>query len=299
MTLLLLLIMIYGLDADEFYYESGNITLANNTRTLEMTISLESGHNITVHDTAKKILCNSTTNSCYIECSFNDFFEDQNFTAPKKFDICAKKNKNNTRVEFSIKNNASLCKEKTISLCTVVDCLPVEIRKLLNEKDQQMKIPKDLRNLLSMKKMCQDVIFNETMVNTYIGVEKKAIHGVINMTVPEQSKTYYHEDLSMTVVKMNLSMTEEYAQIHAPRVLDNDEVAEMWIPLKPFQNQSENKIGVVTYNADEHFKLNLGNKDVISKIIRIEFPGPDTNKLTDRLKIQFRIKTIDKSVSVT
>jgi len=49
-------------------------------------------------------------------------------------------------------------------------------------------------------------------------LEKKAIHGVINMTVPEQSKTYSHEDLSMTVVKINLSMKEEYLQIPAPRV---------------------------------------------------------------------------------
>jgi len=50
----------------------------------------------------------------------------------------------------------------------VVDCLPDEIKELLGEKDKQMKIPKDLRNLLSVKKMCRDVIFYETMVNTYI-----------------------------------------------------------------------------------------------------------------------------------
>lgn len=68
-----------------------------------MRISLESGHNITVHDTAKELLCNSTTNSCYIECSSKDFFEDQNFTAPQIFDISAKQNENRTRVEFSIR----------------------------------------------------------------------------------------------------------------------------------------------------------------------------------------------------
>ncbi|CAM4531729.1 unnamed protein product [Leuciscus chuanchicus] len=72
-------------------------------------------------------------------------------------------------------------------------------------------------------------------------------------------------------------------------VLDNDDVAEIRIPVNPFQNQLENKIGVATYDADQHFKLKLENKTVTSKIIRIEFPGPDTNTLTDRVTIEFKI----------
>ncbi|XP_077058209.1 adhesion G-protein coupled receptor G5 [Siphateles boraxobius] len=284
MSLLLLLIMIYGLDAEKCINERGSLTLTNDRRRMDMRIALESGHNITVLDKATGLVCNSSIqqiNSCYIECSFNDFFKEQNFTETLKFDICAKQNEKKTRVEFRIQN--------TKSQCIVVDCLPDEITELLNEKDQHMNIPKDLRNLLNIKKMCEDVILKETVVNTYIRLEKKAIHGVINMTVPGPSITYLHEDLSMTVVKMNLSVTDDYLQITAPGVLDNDEVAETCIPVKPFQNQLENKIGVVTYDADQHFKLKLGNDIVTSKIIRIEFPGPDTSTLTDRLKIQFKI----------
>ncbi|KAK7169782.1 hypothetical protein R3I94_000122 [Phoxinus phoxinus] len=293
MRLLLLLIMIYGLDAERCSHERGNLTLTNNTRTLETRISLECGHNITVRDSAKGLFCNSTTNPCYIECSSDDLFENRNFTAPQTFEICATYIKNYTRVEFSIQNNAPLPN----TTCIVVDCLHDEISQLLDEKEQQMDIPKDLRNILNIKKMCPAVIFNETIVNTYIRVEKKAIHGVINMTIPVQSKSYYHEDLSMTVVKMNLTMTDEYLQIIAPHVLDDNEVAKMWIPGKPFQNQSENKIGVVTYDSDQHFKLAPGNTIFTSKIIRIEFPGPDTNNLIDRLRIQFPKSTFKQTLS--
>lgn len=49
-----------------------------------------------------------------------------------------------------------------------MDCLPDEISNLLTEKEQQMNIPKDLRNILNIKKMCEDVILNETIVHTYI-----------------------------------------------------------------------------------------------------------------------------------
>lgn len=49
-------------------------------------------------------------------------------------------------------------------------------------------------------------------------VEKKAIHGIINMNFSEQSKTYHEEDLSITVVKMNLSTTNDFVQIAAPGV---------------------------------------------------------------------------------
>ncbi len=49
-------------------------------------------------------------------------------------------------------------------------------------------------------------------------VEKKAIHGIINMNISEQSKTYNEEDLSILVVKMNLSTTNDFVQIAAPGV---------------------------------------------------------------------------------
>lgn len=49
-------------------------------------------------------------------------------------------------------------------------------------------------------------------------VEKKAIHGIINMDISGQSKTYYEEDLSIIAVKMNLSTTNDFVQITAPGV---------------------------------------------------------------------------------
>ncbi|XP_051756115.1 adhesion G-protein coupled receptor G2-like [Ctenopharyngodon idella] len=280
MTLLLLLIMIYGLDGGECggCEGSGILRLTSTTKGFDIEISLESGPFITVNDTAEQLSCNSKTNSCYIECSYEDFFVNKASNEIKELQLCVQKqNTNKTAFEFSIVNYTSLC--------IVVYCLPDEIKGLLETKENQMNSPKGLRSILNIKKMCQEVILNEAVVDTYIRVEKSAIESVINMT--EQSKNYTHEDLSMIVVMMNLSTADDYVPISAPRVLGVNEVAETLIPVKSFQNGS--KIGVVTYDSDQHFKLKLGSKIVTSKIIRIEVPEHDFVKLTNRLKIQFKV----------
>ncbi|XP_067257550.1 adhesion G-protein coupled receptor G5-like [Chanodichthys erythropterus] len=274
MTLLLLLIMIYGLDGGECG-DCGSLTLTNTTNGFEIEISLTSGPDITVNDTAEQLTCNSGKNSCYIECSYRDFTE--TFTKKTELGLCVQ-NQNKTTFEFSIENNTS---------CIVVYCLPDEIRGLLETKENQMNSPKGLRNILNIKKMCRDVILNEAIVDTYIRVEKAAIQSVINMT--EQSKKYTHEDLSMIVVMMNLSTTDRYVPISAPSVLGANEVAETWIPVKSFQDKSINKIGVVTYDSDQHLKLKLGSKIVTSKIIRIEVPRYDFVNLASRLTIKFKV----------
>ncbi|KAK9972580.1 hypothetical protein ABG768_025875 [Culter alburnus] len=274
MTLLLLLIMIYGLDGGECG-DCGSLTLTNTTNGFEIEISLTSGPDITVNDTAEQLTCNSGKNSCYIECSYRDFTE--TFTKKTELGLCVQ-NQNKTTFEFSIENNTS---------CIVVYCLPDEIRGLLETKENQMNSPKGLRNILNIKKMCRDVILNEAIVDTYIRVEKAAIQSVIKMT--EQSKKYTHEDLSMIVVMMNLSTTDIYVPISAPSVLGANKVAETQIPVKPFQDNIINKIGVVTYDSDQHLKLKLGSKIVTSKIIRIEVPGYDFVNLDKRLTIKFKV----------
>ncbi|XP_067304495.1 adhesion G-protein coupled receptor G5 [Pseudorasbora parva] len=303
MTLFLLLIMIYGLGGGECGLEYGNLTIFNDTKTLEMRISLTSGHNITIFDTAKNLSCssknNNSTNFCYIECGEQDLFQNENVTVPVTYGICAEENESKTRVDFRIQRLTSLRLTETCEWnppqCIVVDCLTDKILELLSQKENSMDIPKDLRNILNIKKMCPEVICNENIVDTYIRVEKNAINSVINLTFPEQKKTYYHEDLSMSVVKMNLSRTHDYLQITAPGVFNDANVAETWIPLTPFQNQSDNKIGVVTYDSDHHFKIKLGDKMLISKVIRIEVPGRDIKELINPLKILFKMNYTNSS----
>ncbi len=35
-------------------------------------------------------------------------------------------------------------------------------------KAEKMNMPKDMRNILNIKKMCKDVIFHEAVLDTYI-----------------------------------------------------------------------------------------------------------------------------------
>ncbi|XP_016330821.1 adhesion G-protein coupled receptor G2-like [Sinocyclocheilus anshuiensis] len=128
-------------------------------------------------------------------------------------------------------------------------------------------------------------------------VEKKAIHGIININNSEQSKTYYQEDLSIIVVKMNLSTTNDFVQIAAPGVLNYDEVADTQIPVEPFKNENESKIGIVTYDSDQHLKVQIPpiydfqarNKLFASKVIRIEVPERDIVNLINPLNMSFKL----------
>lgn len=57
-----------------------------------------------------------------------------------------------------------------------------------------------------------------TLISPLCRVEKKAINSIVNMTIPEQSKNYYEEDISMTVVKIYLNTTNGFVPIAAPSV---------------------------------------------------------------------------------
>ncbi|KAK2914296.1 hypothetical protein Q8A67_002695 [Cirrhinus molitorella] len=278
MTCFLLLIIMYGLNGEECKSGYAHLTLTNST--MKTSISFDNGHNVTVLDTSGRLSCQSTTNRCYIECTEHDFFSNKNFTEPEKIALTVNK-VDNTTYDFSI--------NQTSCTCTVVDCLPAEISKLLTKKESEMKIPNDMRNILNIKSMCTDVIFHKDVLNTYIRVEKAAINCIVNMTIPEQSKHYYHEDLSIIAVKINLSNTIDSVPIAAPSVFSCDEIANISIPVEAFKNEIQNQIGIVTYNADQHLKVNVINTYFTSKLIRIEVPGRDIANLINPLKMKFKI----------
>uniref|UniRef100_A0A9J7ZMZ4 Uncharacterized protein n=3 Tax=Cyprinus carpio TaxID=7962 RepID=A0A9J7ZMZ4_CYPCA len=272
--LLLLLIMIYGPNGGEC--NRAHLKLIN--KTMEMRISLEQS-NFTVLDTVGELLCNSTRNPCYIECSYHDFFPNKNFTQTETLNLKIN-SRSNTTVDFSI--------DQTSCNCTVVECLPDDISNLLKMKEKQMNMPQDMRNILSIKRMCEDPFVNETVLDTYIRVEKKAIHNIINLNISGESKNYYHEDLSMTVVKMNLSTTDDFLTIATPTVLNSDNETDIQIPIEPFRNVNQTTTGIVAYYSDQHFKLKEKNTIFISKVIRIEVPGCDIKNLNNPLKMKFK-----------
>ncbi|XP_073763561.1 adhesion G-protein coupled receptor G5 isoform X2 [Danio rerio] len=261
--------------------EMGNVTLQNYQTVIHIDISLNSGHRITIEDGVNKLQCNysSLTIPCYAECSHNNFVN-KNLTDPQQSQIFVTDNyKNYTTIRFTI---------HTTTNCTVVKCWPEEISNLLKTKESQMVFPKDVKNINNVKNMCGAVILNETVTDTYISAEKKAIDELINNTNSNQTTTYVTKDFSLTVVSMNTSTPDDFILIPVPDVLHYKDVALTWIPVDPFLNQSQSKIGVVTYDSYEHFKVKLVNKSITSTVIRIEAPGVDLSNLKHLLKIRFR-----------
>ncbi|KAG1941346.1 adhesion G-protein coupled receptor G5 [Pimephales promelas] len=59
-----------------------------------------------------------------------------------------------------------------------------------------------------------------------------------------------------------------------------------WIPMEAFERATQKKVGVVVYDSNQQFN----NHDaIVSKVIRIEIPGPDIVNLTDPLIINFTL----------
>lgn len=175
---------------------SGQATLALTNDTIETRISFGTEHNVTILDTAGQLVCNSNKKSCYIECSSHNLFENVSFTVLEKLELTII-NVENTTIDFNISKQdfnqlhnsfirnalimitwwfsghnifllSIIVVNQTSCSCTVVDCLPDEISKLLTRKERQMNIPKDMRNILNIKQMCKEVIFHEAVLDTYI-----------------------------------------------------------------------------------------------------------------------------------
>ncbi|XP_056623592.1 adhesion G-protein coupled receptor G2-like [Triplophysa dalaica] len=273
MTLLLVVIPnIEGQDCKAH----GNLTRYDNT--IKLTIS--AGLNITVTDTIKNLSCEFRNYSCYIECSFHNFFEKENSTTSKEIFVSVKKNDQNNTVDFVIGDA-----EDGNSSCTVIKCSQNEIDNLLKRKEEGMKKPHDLFNIPNIKKSCL-IKFEGSNYKNYNRVEKKAINSVIQMS--NQSQIYTGEDLALSVDKMDLNMTNHSV---APLLFDHYTQVETWIPEEVFKDVSEeqHKVGIVTYGSDNQF-TRLRNEDVLSKVIRIEVPDRDIVNLGKRLVIRFPIK---------
>ncbi|XP_051577978.1 adhesion G-protein coupled receptor G2-like isoform X2 [Myxocyprinus asiaticus] len=277
MRLLLLLIMIQGMNSEETCSGNGTLTMLNNTE-MELIIS-HTSLNITVRDTVGNLFCNMNSYSCYIECSFYNFFNSTNFTTPENFTICVNM-EDAFRIDFHIKHVTIL------SYCIVVPCLLQNITNLMEWKQSQMNVPKDLTNILNVKRMCKVVFDESEIVDYYMTVERKAINNIINMNISEQSKTYSFEDLTMTVVKLKLSKDDS---LPITVVIDDSVVIQTSIPGEPFQNESQNNVGVIIYDSDEIFMFKLSNGSLMSKVIRIEVPGRDIVNLVRPVIMHFPV----------
>ncbi|XP_051577996.1 adhesion G-protein coupled receptor G5-like [Myxocyprinus asiaticus] len=129
-------------------------------------------------------------------------------------------------------------------------------------------------------------------VNEFTRCLKAILNKLIETDFCGPSKDYNFEQFSMRVVKIKLTdMAKGVVPITAPKVNSSTQTAQIWIPEEAFQNVSEDqhKVGVVTYESDEQFKLGLGNSSIASNVIRIEIPGREFVNLTRSLKILFPV----------
>ncbi|TRY95086.1 hypothetical protein DNTS_004180 [Danionella cerebrum] len=225
--------MIFGMDAKSVLQKIQTV------HGIRINISLEDGTNFTLLDYGKELKCTSNrVFTCYAECSKN--FDDND---KEEHEITVTSDKQMGRMHFTFGPNSSNC--------TIYQCSYLWVVHMLTQKEMNLQLPIDLLYIQRIKQMCREETLNLTVVDLYIRVEKKALNALINMT-SDYSTTYNSEDLSMNVLKINLSSPDSYMRIPVP-------------PVK------------------------LKDKTVYSKIIRIEVPDREVNKLSNLLKIAFSV----------
>ncbi|XP_039546867.1 adhesion G-protein coupled receptor G1-like [Pimephales promelas] len=85
---------------------------------------------------------------------------------------------------------------------------------------------------------------------------------------------------------VNNIKTSGCLSITAPSLLKEALKIDTWIPMEAFERATQKKVGVVVYDSNQQFN----NHDaIVSKVIRIEIPGPDIVNLTDPLIINFTL----------
>ncbi|XP_027008850.1 adhesion G protein-coupled receptor G3-like isoform X2 [Tachysurus fulvidraco] len=148
----------------------------------------------------------------------------------------------------------------------------------------------DLRHLkrpTKIKKMCSRLFTsNSTIKKDYIRAEKKYIDSLIGVNFDGPSKNYDLEEFNMTVVKMDRMNTTDLGLVHisAPKAGDD-------LPLDVFlPNESFIYMTVVTYPCNNIF-INDPKTMLKSKVIRVETVGHETKHLSERLVINFTVKS--------
>ncbi|KAF4082917.1 hypothetical protein AMELA_G00134100 [Ameiurus melas] len=130
--------------------------------------------------------------------------------------------------------------------------------------------------------MCKKLFTSDrNLRNIYISAEKKYIHSLINLTFKGTAKNYALDEFTMTVVKMDMMNTsgDGLAQISAPKVTDDDLPVDVFVPVEPFLNVSEEqrKVALVTYDSAEQFMDDLYP---VSRVLRCETLGRELKNLS-------------------
>ncbi|XP_067303915.1 adhesion G-protein coupled receptor G2-like [Pseudorasbora parva] len=113
----------------------------------------------------------------------------------------------------------------------------------------------------------------------------------------KDSQNCHFKDFAVTVVAMNKT-TKGYEQITAPSVSNEDQTAEIWLPVELFQNfpEDQQQVGIVTYDSDQQFNL---NDFIMSDIIRIELLDHEIEYLINPLIIHFPVNNYTNNTNTS
>ncbi|KAM9460748.1 adhesion G-protein coupled receptor G5-like isoform 1-T1 [Clarias gariepinus] len=227
-----------------------------------------------IAESLSRSLCNWEGSRCYMECtainltttvaSLNSL---KNLEPPTNIT-----GRNNTTLVFEI--------NKKMTTCNITKCESDEMNEFITSMDE-ITLPK-------VQAMC-NISFD---LNTCQRAEKNYMLKLISLPFDGATKTFEKENFKMTVLKMDMMNTTDHSRvkISAPKISDEDPPTDIFIPIEPFQDvsQEQSKIGIVAYHSAQNF---ISNSSTVLKsgIIRIETAGRELKNLSNHLVIKFPV----------
>uniref|UniRef100_UPI0037E9942F adhesion G-protein coupled receptor G5-like n=1 Tax=Semicossyphus pulcher TaxID=241346 RepID=UPI0037E9942F len=223
---------------------------------------MTSGSAVTIRDGRHgSVECLLYENQCIILCNNTEWFNGSNPCFESEVPIMP----NNDSYNFTIPRGT----------CTAYPCNVIPIRNLMNTLDGDSSEQRQMMELLYIRGSCAQLfVSNQEVKKRFIQIEKHILHNIMNASGLEKggSRDYNLNELSMNVIKLNFTGSEERIHMRAPQLLPQNEsfIPDIWLPVNALRDipPEKNVIGVVSYIQHSQFQFHQEN--ISSMVIRIE-----------------------------
>ncbi|XP_062381394.1 adhesion G-protein coupled receptor G5-like [Sardina pilchardus] len=233
--------------------ETVNISYYNESG---FSVSIPRCH-LNINDSVGNFSCQWSGSECYSQCSSG------NSSLVNLTD--------SVRVCFLDRCKSFYLPESNMSCITIV-CTQSDIIELLQKYDNQNATIEDLKRILDVKRICQNVFDDPELVQTYIDVEYKIIHNVIRSTSINTSAVEHDlGDMLMTITGANCSTHHNLINATSHMVVPGYVPVEIQIPLEAFHNipEDQQKAAVIHYSSPQQFTVSQ-EVDLVSSVVRVE-----------------------------